>query len=286
MAGQPQGPGPAFGNRDGSDVQPRQRPRRRRLVVEEIPVLDRLDGDQGGGGSVGHGHQFAAASDPDVALGVGPGAVKNGDVGLDRRQQHHRPAALAQGVVDDLPIVPVVDQVRTDEPAQGHEVDPLLGRLQRGVDGRTGGIAHVEGAAFDGLGKPRRRTRFAEADGGRLQGLHRPGPDQQVGGQAADGHRQQVQVLDPTADQGPDQGHGHPAIFGRQRQKRPVGHPGGQAFKVFHGRHRRVMEGTGRRLVRFILFEFLGQPLGAPDIGIVQVGTAQVGIGEVGVDQQ
>ena len=96
--------------------------------------------------------ELSPAADPHVAIAISPGGVEQSDVRPDRGQQDDRIVASANGLSIDPPVVAMRPDVPADDAPQGHEGDPLLGRLQSGVDRRARRVPHRDRAAPDGLG--------------------------------------------------------------------------------------------------------------------------------------
>jgi hypothetical protein len=142
--------------------------------------------------------QLAPPPDPDIALLIRHHAMDGRDIGRQRRQQHDRVRrAVAEGVRRHLPVRPVCQDVAADQAAQRHEGHALLGRLQHGVDGRAGRVAHPDRPRLQRRGEARREARLAERDRAGLHLRHAAGADQQVGGEAGDGHAEQPQPRAP-----------------------------------------------------------------------------------------
>ena len=195
--------------------------------------MDLLGGDEGRLGGMGHGREFPSAADPDVAVPVRQRAVENRDIGPDRRQQDDRPVAVAQGIVDHMPIIPPRHQVRADQTAEGHERHPLLGRLEGRMDGRASRIPHADVANLDGTDETWRRPDFAQTDGGGLDALDATGTDQNVDTHTPHRDHQKAEVAGPPDDEGADRGHGDEAVFRRQCDEGAVGNAFRQAIEAF-----------------------------------------------------
>ena len=103
-------------------------------------------------------------------------------------------------IVDHLPVRPVREHVRADEPAQGHERNALLGGLKRGMQRRACCVLHAVAACQNCGHKARRRPQLAEAYRRRLDACDAAGANEQVRLQARCGQRDEMQVLDPAAN--------------------------------------------------------------------------------------
>jgi hypothetical protein len=147
--------------------------------------------------------------------------VEQREVGLDGGQQHDR-VIVGEWVVDDAPVWPVPEDVGTDQPAQRDERHAFLGRLHRGIEGRTGRVLHGDRLPENGGGEARRRTELAEADRGGLQRLDAAGADQHVGLQGRGRKRHEMQALDATSDQRARRLHRHTGGFARHDDHRAV----------------------------------------------------------------
>ena len=87
------------------------------------------------------GRQLAPPADPHVAGLVRPARVEQRDVGRDRRHEQDRPRRK-RFCAPSSPCGPSRGRSRAT-PRERHERHALLGRLQRGVDRRAGGVPHL-----------------------------------------------------------------------------------------------------------------------------------------------
>ena len=186
-------------------------------------------------GGVRHGGELAVAADPDIALAIGERGVEQRDIGPDRREQHDR-IVIVEGIADDLPVLPMREHVGAEQPAQRHERNTLLRRLERGVQRRAGRVLHPDRARRDGCREARRRAEFAEAHRGGLDRRHAARADEQVGLQARGRQRDEVQAFDAAADQRARRRHGDARRLARYGQHTTIG-DGRQSFLDRPGDH-------------------------------------------------
>ena len=198
-----------------------------------------------------HGEQFPLTTDEHVAVAVGQWCVKQRDVGHDGWQQDDRVAG-SERVVDHLPVGAGGEQIGPEQPAQRNERDALLPRLERGMDGRTGGVQDLQRAGLQRGGKARAGTELAESNSRGLDGLHATGTNQQVGLQSADGHADQVQAAHAPAHQRPGRGHRHASRVLRNGELGAIRDSRHQRVDAdYHGplRAGTVKNGVGRRIL-------------------------------------
>ena len=178
-----------------------------------------------------HGHELAAPPDEDIPLAIGERGVEQRDVGLDRGKRHDAVAGL-EGVLDDLPILAMREEVASQNAAQRHEGEAFDGGLKRRVDRGTSRVLERDLAAAHRLDEARRRPKFAERHGRGLDDVDRARADQQFGLKPAHRNADEMEMLHPAPDEGARRRHGRARIIGRHRELRAIGDGGGEIVQI------------------------------------------------------
>ncbi len=143
--------------------------------------------------------------------------------GYGRHQQNRIAALRGIGIVHELPVRALRHEIGADDAAQRHEGDPLLRRLQPGMDGRTGGVTHDDSARAQGCVEPSRGAVFTQRDGCGFDFRDTSGADEHIGLEPRSRHGHEPQTADAPAQQRADHGHGAAAVIRRDREMRAVG---------------------------------------------------------------
>src|SRR6202040_2430730 len=88
MVGQRQRPGAARRDRDRFQLETPERAGGEQRILEQIRLVQLLDGDDGLRGGVRHEREVALLADPHVAVAVGERRVKQREVRLERGQEN------------------------------------------------------------------------------------------------------------------------------------------------------------------------------------------------------
>src|ERR1051325_1304319 len=131
-------------------------------------------------------------------------------------------ASVKRGARPASPSVTALVSISATQPApmrrsaQGHEGHAFLGRLERGVDRRAGGVAHHDLAFLGRLGEARREARLAERHRAGLDLGDAARADEEIRAQPELRHAEKPEPFRLAPDQGAHDLHRDERIVGRQ----------------------------------------------------------------------